>query len=185
MDYPSLSLSRESIENAFAVKDKDTLRKQSSLKGKFSSGDVQKCEKCDYKTSKHEHMRQHMVIQHSGIKHKCTYCDYTHYFPNRVKTHENHIHKKIPRRKDPYTKCDECSYSTQRKSKLKKHTQAVHEGAVFTCEICNVSVKYLEEHTRRVHENVQRTFSCEQCQFSTKGKRDLGDHIRSAHAENP
>ena len=130
MDYPSLSLSRESIENAFAVKDKDTLRKQSSFKGKFSSGDVQKCEKCDYKTSKHEHMRQHMVIQHSGIKHKCAYCDYTHYFPNRVKTHENHIHKKIPRRKGSYTKCDECSYSTTKKSKLKKHTQAVHEGAV-------------------------------------------------------
>ena len=205
MNYPSLSLSQESIEIAFAVKKNSA--KKPSFKDKFSNGDDQKCEKCDYRTSKHEHMRQHMVTKHSGVKHKCAYCDYTHYYPSTIKTHESQVHKKIARisgkenmvcndKQCPhfFTKeckeienhgrhfCTKCEYTTKRTADLKVHIQSVHEGVVFSCEECHYSdlnKRRLTKHIRSVHEGV--IFSCDECQFSSKEKRRLNQHIQAVH----
>ena len=217
MNYPSLSLSKESIESAFKVAtenyEKKTFKKHSgwkTFKEKFSSGDAQKCENCDFKTSKHEQMRQHIVIKHSGVKNKCTYCDYTHYFPNRVKIHENHVHKKIPRRTGSYSKkkivcrnsqcpqvgtkecdfleshcrqfCMKCKFSTKRTADLNSHIQSVHDGKVYTCEEC----QYSNSSRRRITLHIRSVhegvvFSCDQCQYSAPEKRNLTDHIRTVH----
>ena len=210
MNYPSLSLSHESIENAFKVTEnleKKHFRRKPAFKDKFATGDAQKCEKCDFKTCKHEQMRQHILIKHSEVKNKCSYCDYTHYYPNRVKIHENHIHKKIPRITHkkrmvcnniqcPYfcTRectvlenhglhfCTKCKYATKRTSDLKLHIQRVHEGVVFSCEECdhsNTSRWQLTRHIRSVHEGV--VFSCDECQYSAPEKRNLNEHIRAVH----
>ena len=210
MNYPSLSLSQESIENAFKAREdveKKTFQRKPAFKDKFSSGDAQKCEKCDFKTDKHEQMRQHILIKHSVVKNKCNYCDYTHYYPNRVKVHENYIHKKIPRitgKKNMVCKniqcpnfcttecnmlekhgrhlCTKCKFATKKPSDLKLHIERVHEGVVFSCEECqysHTSRRQFTDHIRTVHEGV--VFSCNLCQYSAQERRNLNDHIRAVH----
>ena len=148
-----------------------------------------------------------MVTKHSGVKHKCAYCDYTHYYPSKIKTHESHVHKKIARisgkknmvcndKQCPhfFTKeckeienhgrhvCTKCEYTTKRTADLKVHIQSVHEGVVFSCEECHYSdsnKRRLTKHIRSVHEGV--IFSCDECQFSSKEKRRLNQHIQAVH----
>ena len=212
MNYPSLSLSKESIEGAFKMAtendEKKTFQKRPAFKDKFSSGDAQKCESCDFKTPKHEQMRQHILIKHSGVKNKCTYCDYTHYYPNRVKIHENQIHKKIPRisgKKNmvcfdiqcPHFRtkecdflenhgrhlCTKCKFATKRTSDLKLHTEKVHDGVVFSCEECQYSIaskRRLTLHIRSEHEGV--VFSCKLCDATLKTEEYLKRHTMRKHA---
>ena len=58
MDSPSLSLSKEAIEEALSDKNRE----------------LKKCDKCDY-TTKGALMYQHMNIKHSGKSFKCDDCD--------------------------------------------------------------------------------------------------------------
>ena len=137
MDYPSLSLSRESIENAFAVKDKDTLRKQSSFKGKFSSGDVQKCEKCDYKTSLGNTLTYHIKSKHKEVPlFDCDICDYK----GRRKSLK--VHKESKHGSERY-KCNICEYVSTRQEYLKYHIERLHGNLVFSCGLCNYKCNFM------------------------------------------
>ena len=73
-------------------------------------------------------------MKHTDVKHKCTECEYTHRFPNRVKSHHNEVHLKKSRTRrmckinscengvkgicdDSIHRrayCDECTFSTDR-----------------------------------------------------------------------
>ena len=170
-DYISISNFEDAFEENFANK---------TFTEKFANNDAQKCGECEFKTSIQEQMRQHMLIKHSGIQHKCPHCEYTHYYPNRVKRHENHFHKKIPyisgknsmlcnnvicplfgsnecKELDLHGrhKCAECNFATRRLNLLNKHIGSVHEGEVYRCD---------------------------ECQYFSKTKRDLNNHIQSKHA---
>ena len=67
-DYISISNFEDAFEENFANK---------TLTEKFANNDVQKCGECEFKTSIQEQMRQHMLIKHSGIQHKCPQCEYS------------------------------------------------------------------------------------------------------------
>ena len=75
MDYPSLSLSKEAIEEALADKDRE----------------LKRCDKCDY-TTKGAVMYQHMNIKHSGKSFKCDDCDFRHFYKCKVKSHQKQVH---------------------------------------------------------------------------------------------
>ena len=148
MNYSSLFLSNESIENVFKSKEQKTIGRgliplYINLKTKKDIED--KCGKCDYKTSIISYMYKHNRIKHSDIKHKCTECNYTHTFPTKVKTHHKQVHLGFPRSQNKLKcrknickdagksdckelqhfliYCVQCDYSTNRNDNLRTHTK--------------------------------------------------------------
>ena len=89
MDYPSLFLESDSIQNVFSSKRKRGVG--------LPTQSEYKCKTCEYKTTKKELMRQHNVVKHSGHVNKCSDCDYAHYFPGKVRKHFNYVHLGIKR----------------------------------------------------------------------------------------
>ena len=183
-------------------------KKQPAFKDKFSGGEAQKCEKCEFKTAKHEQMRQHILIKHSGVKNKCTFCDYTHYYPNRVKVHENHVHKKIPRIQYVSGKknmvcndiqcpqvgtkecnllenhgrhfCKKCKYAAKRTSDLRIHDQRVHDEVIINIVCKNIECPKVGTKGCNSLEAHCKHF-CKECTFSSKRKDVLNSHIQSVH----
>ena len=66
MNLTSFSLSRELIENAFSKK---RSRPKIAVESKeaFEKDAVQKCDQCEYKTSKVVYMRDHILVKHSEV----------------------------------------------------------------------------------------------------------------------
>ena len=192
MSFTSFSMSRESIENF-------------EFKVASENDGLQKCDKCDYKTSKAALMYDHILVRHSKVKHKCTECDYQHHFLNRVGTHFKQVHMGIPRGgrsckrikcpnfgttlclflEDHVSyQCEQCNFSARSSRGLNLHVQSVHEGIAFTCEFCQKSFverRGLKYHVQSVHEGIK--FTCEFCQKSYVEKKKLQRHIKEDHHE--
>ena len=151
-----------------------------SFTEQFANNEVRKCEECEFKTSIQEQMRQHMLIKHSGIKHKCPQCEYTHYYPNRVKSHENQIHKKILRitgKKIMLCNDITCSHFGSNECKeIELHGR--HKCA--ECDFVTIRLQDLKRHIERKHEGV--IYRCEKCQYFSKSKYDLHIHRQSKHS---
>ena len=109
MDYPSLSLKQELIDKIFngasyeipklseqtlssgAIRMKKHHNRQKELR--LQNAVIEECDQCDFKTSKYMAMYRHKREKHLVSKQKCTDCDYSHIYPNRVKMHHNRVHK--------------------------------------------------------------------------------------------
>ena len=135
MDYPSLSLKQDVIEKPLlgelkpsksmymkkyrrehkenrSIYAKKYLKK---MKEKMLKNAVEeKCDHCDYKTINHLYMTDHKRINHSDTKQHCSECDYSHYYPNRVRQHFKRVHLGIKRKR--HSRCQagtNCGASSQ------------------------------------------------------------------------
>ena len=108
MNYPSLSLKQDLIDKVFSNKKngvqkelnqtpspgsirlKQYYKKQKELR--LQNVVVDECDKCDYKTTRFQALTKHKREKHTGVKQKCTNCDYSHVYPSRVKWHYNQVH---------------------------------------------------------------------------------------------
>ena len=98
MNYPSLSLKQGLIDDVFSKK-KELTRTASAgsirLKKYYKEQKelrlqnvvVEECDQCDYKTTRFQGMYKHKREKHSLVKQRCSDCDYSHVYPNRVKMH--------------------------------------------------------------------------------------------------
>ena len=114
MDYPSFSLKQDVIDQTFSselkpsrmlyFKEYRKQQKESMLKNPV----VEKCDQCDYQNINQRYMFQHKRVHHSDTKQQCSECDFSHFYPNRVRTHFKQVHLGIKRKK----KCqkDSCEY---------------------------------------------------------------------------
>ena len=191
----SLSLGRESIENAFSKK---ITCPEDAPEVKIIP-DLQNCDKCEYKTIKVKRMRDHILVKHSVVKEKCTKCDYQHHFQSKVRTHFKQVHMGIPKKRPEdnckntqcpnfgtkgcklledhiLLHCSQCKFTTTRKDQLKHHVVKLHEGPSFTCEFCQKSFVELREWKRHTKEEL----SCDQCKY-TGSLKNLKHHIKSVH----
>ena len=194
MNYPSLSLSKESIESAFGAE-----------KNLILSDDLFQCTKCDYKTTKKNYMCNHTRGKHPKSKIKCPMCEFSHAFPSKIKQHHKIVHLGIKRLDYKYkckinscpdfgkntcedleqhslVFCNHCEYSARRNDDLKRHLRSVHEGIIYPCEQCSYVSKEktnLKEHLRIVHEGI--VYPCEQCSYVSKWRADLKIHVMSKH----
>ena len=130
INLTSFSLSRELIENAFSKK-KSCPKIQAEFTVALENNGTQKCDKCEYKTSKVVLMHDHILIRHSEVKQKCKECDYQHHFPNRVRSHFKRVHMGIKqKRADANCKSTQClNFGTTMCFLLEEH-------ALFHCEQC-------------------------------------------------
>jgi hypothetical protein len=82
------------------------------------------------------------------------------------------------------SQCFYCDYQADEKSTLEKHILAVHgTEKLFKCFLCDFSTGWkssLRKHKLKVHnETDDCTYSCNECEFSTKFSRVYKNHLMS------
>ena len=198
MNYPSLSLKQDLIDEVFAGAKNGT---QKELKQAPSPGSIrikkyykeqkelrlqnvveEECEECEYKTTKFEAMYRHKREKHSVLKLNCTDCRYSNIYPNKVKTHYKQVHMGIKRGRGlDKLKCrrESCEFTgTTNCLELESHS-------FFFCEKCQLTFERsdsLKFHKDKIHEGL--VFNCEHCDtYSTARKNSLERHILSKHSD--
>jgi hypothetical protein len=90
------------------------------------------------------------------------------------------VHRKLTKHT-----CDLCDYSAYTRSKLEKHSKAVHLGIKdFKCDICDQAFSHksnLVGHVNRIHKQL-KNYRCELCSFTTCTKHELKKHLILKHA---
>jgi len=115
-----------------------------------------------------------------------------HYQSNKQKLVQLHV-KRAHTLNDKKTtfSCSLCDLKYQSKSALKNHMHTTHDDngkeIKFSCDVASCQAKFmyksdLERH--KVKHDIDKFFSCEMCNFSTKRKSDLMRHVRLKHDEN-
>ena len=173
MNYPSLSLSAESIEKAFSGRKTPAPQNRSltksvtqsaknlpepQSKSNFRNGETKNCDNCDYKAATYEDMFDHVSKTHSrqGIRHRCPHCDFSNKIPARIKQHVYEVHLKTGSMK----KCDECDYENVKGSNLYVHKRQHHMKQLKQkCSECDNTYHYpstLKKHFKQVHLKIRR-----------------------------
>jgi DNA-directed RNA polymerase subunit RPC12/RpoP len=84
--------------------------------------------------------------------------------------------------------CPECNRSFQRKDKLTRHVQCVHEKlkphACTLCEQIFSRKDKLKRHFSSIHMK-EKPFLCNHCSFATNRKDRIKTHVMSVHSQHP
>ena len=167
MNYPSLSLKQNLIDDAFSVtkyekkkynyreysKKYDKIQKELRLQSDLL---VEECDQCEFKTSKFKAMYRHKRENHLVLKLKCADCDYSNIYPNRIKQHFNQVHRGMIRRRKNRNNKDKCrresceNLGTQNCLELQSHS-------LYFCKECKLSFEQNESlkfHTDKIHEGL-------------------------------
>ena len=104
---------------------------------------------------------------------KCDLCSKSFQYKNSVKIHKRRIHDENAKQF-----CNQCGKLFD-KHYLKSHIETLHAGEkIHACNLCNqvfAQASSLTGHVRKVHEKVEKTLKCSQCEklFYTNGELDL------------
>ena len=206
MNYPSLSLSKDAINQIFS--NSQQLGQFSETKTELNDGVIHSCQHCDYKNSKkvrlYQHNRKHHTKQgeqtyacydceytstdktcfgnhrrqrHRGMKHKCTECSYSNIFPSKLKTHHKQVHLGIPRSRQAKCQFKTCEQFAQTNCNTDTHFS-------FFCDQCDFSSgrnDTLMFHIAKTHDGI--IYQCEFCDYNTARNRNLQRHIATIHQE--
>ena len=198
MNYPILSLKQNLIDEVFSgakyrINKYDTKKYQKKYDKiqkalRLQSGLVEECDQCEFKTSKFKAMYRHKREKHLVLKQKCTDCNYSNIYPNRIKQHINQVHRGMKRRRSirinekNIEKCrrESCEYAgKQNCSELQSHS-------LYFCKQCQLSFERnysLKFHNNKIHEGL--VFKCRYCYtYSTASENSLKRHILSKHPED-
>ena len=107
-------------------------------------------ESCDLVCTAKGYLEKHIKIVHEGFRLKCDQCDYEAKSKQRLKEHEDKIHKELK----PY-KCKECDMTFSGKANLLRHSMAIHEKLRYQCSECDQTVTQygdLKRHFIKVHQ---------------------------------
>ena len=67
---------------------------------------------------------------------------------------------------------------------LKQYIQSVHDGVCYSCTQCDYKSKSkttLKEHVNSVHVVISVYYNCDQCDYKAKIRRDPKLHAESVH----
>ena len=164
MEYPSLSLSDESIQKAFQQPKLEKIRPCKKVK--------QECEICQYQAASYQVLEFHIKTKHFASQERCNVCDYHHPHPSKMKIHYKWAHLGIE------LKCEQCNFKTLKYETMRSHVKTKHSKTRQACTECDYSHPLgskVKAHHRQVHlgiKRVQRNMSCRQgdCQnFGSSG----------------
>ena len=193
MDYPSLCLNQELIDEAFLETKpkhtKDPFDQKKWAKRDYHkkkeirslSGEVEECDQCDYKTTKTNAMYSHKRVKHIGEKKKCSQCDYSHVYPTKLRTHFKIVHLGLKWGTMGLQQCRNNVCENFGES----NCLDIETHKLFSCNLCQMSFKRkdrLLNHKLGIHEGLK--FYCEHCpSFSTIFQRSLKQHKLLKHTE--
>ena len=105
------------------------------------------CDRCDYSCRGKQQLQQHFEVKHLGVKHSCTFCEFSATTKQVLKWHITSKHGEGYR-------CHYCDYNATQPSQLKQHILAVHEKVKYPCDQCNFSTSFktnLSHHKKKEH----------------------------------
>ena len=223
MNYLSLSLKQDLIDKVFSKKNNGVQKEQNQTPSPGSISQkkyykeqnelrlqnvvVDDCDQCDYKTTKFKALYRHKREKHTVIKQRCSDCEYSHIYPNRVKRHYNQVHMGMKRFIGRLDKCrnESCEFAgttncleleSHKLHKLKCRREScenvgktncleLESHSLFFCNQCQLSFvrsDSLKYHSDKVHDGL--LFKCDFCEtYSTAMKKCLDRHILSKHSE--
>ena len=208
MDYPSLSLSTESIQNAFKIKQPKSISYipgQPRKNFQFEESTIQKCEQCSHQASNSQTLHYHIITKHSETKEKCNVCEYSHGDPRKMKFHFKWEHQGLMHT------CNQCDFKTLKSETLRSHILYKHSELKVKCVDCDYSHPAsgkVKAHHRQVHLGIKRLerrifcrqsdcqylgmdncpeskhkfLYCEECEYSTQASSYLKIHVRNVHS---
>ena len=147
------------------------------------------CEKCVFKSTSHQRLKNHIETIHNGIigiglkTFDCDQCEYKSYRPN-----SNYLRKhKVSQHEGRTYDCDKCDYTNGDTSNLKRHKLVKHEFVQYQCNECEYTASYksqIESHRETKHQGKVRAskFNCDQCDYQATTKISVVDHINVKHA---
>ena len=118
------------------------------------------------------HGKTRLGCQHTG----CSFVG----SQGQVRAHYKREHEHYHHPPDGFF-CDQCVFSTARKSHLKDHIEAVHEGVRYTCKICAHVANNKVQLRSHVNKNHREKHTCQMCGFNTHMAGNLRAHIERKH----
>jgi len=148
------------------------------------------CQHCGYKISNKRRymMRNHILSEHKGVRHKCNECNYEGKSREKLNAHMKRVHFNVQSANNPFEtgtghQCDRCDFRTGRGLyELNLHIQAEHEGVKHFCSQCSFSSKrkdIVQRHMKQKHLGV--VFNCDLCSYSSSWKYSLQRHVARCH----
>ena len=172
---------KEGNPDSLDVKIKDKKGRRSFPQDEFLS-----CDECDLKTPYLSNLKKHKKYVHEKIRFLCEICNRDF---SDIKSHMDVVHAKVKG-----LKCDMCEYSCVKTTRLKYHKELVHfrqhlKQACPQCFVICSDLDHLDGHIERVHnkpmlslaQSNEPSFSCEECEFTSRSNSSLRSHIRSTH----
>ncbi len=112
----------------------------------------------------------------------CPECQYVSICIDELTKHVKSSHEK----EGKYLQCDECDYTATNIYTLRTHKKSRHDDmggdkAMHRCSMCDFtcsSLSLLIKHNNMIHKDEMKTHYCEHCQFKTKDKDQLLDHVK-------
>ena len=113
MDYPSLSLSVESIQNVLKQHKLESIPPCDTVK--------HECKTCQYQASSYYTLHYHKMTNHLATQERCNICDYNHPHPTMMRQHYKWAHLGIE------YKCEQCDFKTKNLlSTMRSHVKTKH-----------------------------------------------------------
>ena len=198
----------EIVHEGKKLKTKGKIKQEAYEGGETNNDQMQKCEYCDYTSTKKSCITKHERKTHPESAHKpfkCRKCDYfclekkeltkhdreihnsekiqcpkcdKKVSPDNLRSHIKEMHEKI----FPFL-CNTCGYKATSNGVLKNHIDLVHEGKRHICQICGLGLSTptcLKKHIACVHEG-KKPYKCELCDTRCLTQSGLKIHIRNVH----
>lgn len=115
----------------------------------------------------------------------CPHCPHIASSQGNLKQHVKGVHQKI---RD--MECPHCRYKTTQKGTLKRHVRIVHERlkskketklSCTDCDYYTKSKRNLIQHIAEFHNDTAPHFLCQQCNYQASNNDDLRYHLEKTH----
>ena len=145
-------------------------------------GTLHECDQCGYAVTRKETLKRHIQYEHEGAdwKYKCDRCSKRFKDRESLNVHVWRDHEKVS------LKCEEkgCNAAYLSRSGLRNHKYKVHQCREVFCKECDFktySQALVTNHYKQQHLRV--AYKCEYCEYVTRFKNCLSEHINSKHHE--
>ena len=138
------------------------------------------CDECDFQTKRLRNLKFHKSSLHEEKKFSCESCGKCYGNLWHLKRHKIEKHENISH------KCDQCSFTASWPSGVKRHFKLMHDAESCppqVCTECNFKSKYkqsLRDHVKSFHLN-QDQKECLDCQKVFISKRGYTKHMNTTH----
>ena len=150
-----------------------------------------KCDQCDFLGPQAKYLKEHIEVQHMGLRYHCDQCEASFSVTRNLNQHIKEVHQ------EKTLLCDQCHFTTNHNHALQHHIKAMHLK-IFSCAECDVVYKNgrsLQDHMEKIHSispdtkalsryNEKKWHMCDKCPFKTKWKTGLSNHMDELHGTN-
>ena len=142
-----------------------------------------KCNKCDYKTDRMDHVKRHNALLHEGKKlFQCKMCTYRSSQKELLFRHIASIHDV----EETLFKCPICNSEFAKEQDFLKHVSMVHErkSQIKIPIVDNYSSRINSSKSNSSMEN-EKPLYCKSCELKFINTSSLIQHIEKNHLKNP